>query len=72
MARATILPFGIDRVDLKHMLRQIEPDNRDRRKILAKLTHGRRSFIRWVSTTTLLHTSNEDDAGAGAVHTITL
>ena len=50
-------------MNLKNMLGQIEADGRDRRQIGGRLSHGRRSFKR---------APIEPDAGAGAVHIITL
>jgi putative transposase len=53
------------------MLGQIEA-NRDRRQIGDRLSHGWRSSEGCSTTTILAQLSIEPDAGAGAVHTITL
>src|SRR5271156_4155939 len=46
LARNNDLAIGVDRVDLKDPLRQIQTDPRDSRKIPDRLAHGRLPF-RW-------------------------
>lgn len=56
---------GVDRVNLKDMLGQIETDGRDRRKIGDRLAHGRRPLLMGCSTTTIMaQLFTEPDAGA--------
>jgi hypothetical protein len=59
-------------MNLKNMLRQIEANGRDRRQIGDRLSHGRRSFRGLLNDNHLGTAPIEPDAGAGAVHTITL
>jgi hypothetical protein len=46
LARNNDLAIGVDGVDLKDPLRQIQTDSRDRRQIQDRLAHGRQSWLR--------------------------
>ena len=59
-------------MNLKNMLGQIEANGRDRRQISDRLSHGWRSFRGSLDDNHLGTAPIEPDAGADAVHTITL
>jgi hypothetical protein len=65
-------PRSVNAMNLKNMLGQIEANGRDRRQIGDRLSHGRAPSEGYSTTTILAQLSIEQDAGAGAVHTITL
>src|SRR2546430_8271026 len=59
-------------MNLKNMLGQIDANGRDRRQIGDRPSHGRCSFRGLLDDNRLGTAPIEPDAGAGAVHTITL
>jgi hypothetical protein len=47
--------LGIEAVNLKNILGDIEPDDRDRRQILDRLAHGRLPSDGFMTTTIMAH-----------------